>query len=118
MIGRMLPATLHPRIATNVMPVSRPVSAVPSQLRVPPTAYDLAGHLVAAEAAALVGANETSRARVNAYAHDVARAMRLPDATRPIDHKSARTAVHPLTGVRSAIWLDRANLAVMVNGQR
>src|SRR5262249_16119930 len=36
---------------------------------------------------------------------------------RPVDHEAARAAVRPLPGVRSAIWLDAANLAVMVDGE-
>lgn len=43
----------------------------------------------------------------------------LRDPPRPegvaIDHEAARAAVRPLPGVKSATWLDQANLAVRVD---
>jgi hypothetical protein len=57
-----------------------------------------------------------AKAHVDAIAHDVMRSARVPDVARPIDREAARAAVRPLPGVRSVIWLDSANLAVMVDG--
>lgn len=84
----------------------------------PVNPYVTAAHLVVARADALVGNARGAQAHMNAITHDVARSARLIDVSRPIDHEAARAAVRPLAGVRSAIWLDRANFAVMVGGAR
>jgi hypothetical protein len=80
--------------------------------------YVAAAHIVAARADALVGDTRGAQKHVQALVGGVARSARLPDATRPIDREAARAAVRPIAGVRSAIWLDRENLAVMVDGTR
>ena len=41
---------------------------------------------------------------------------RMPDPNRPIDREAARQATRKLDGVRSAFWIDRENLMVMVDG--
>jgi hypothetical protein len=56
------------------------------------------------------------RAHVETMQRDQLRAMRIADATRPIDHEAARTAVRPLQGVQSSVWIDNANLLVLVGG--
>jgi hypothetical protein len=43
---------------------------------------------------------------------------RVPDSSRPIDHEQARTIAESVEGVRSAVWLDSDNLAVMVDGAK
>ena len=43
---------------------------------------------------------------------------RVPDPNRPIDHEQARQAAESVQGVRSAVWLDNDNLAVMVDGAK
>lgn len=48
----------------------------------------------------------------------VRRSARLADPRRRIDPEAARAAVGPIAGVRSAIWLDKTNLVVMVDGAR
>jgi hypothetical protein len=75
-----------------------------------------AAHIAAARADTIVGDARGAQAHVEAIAHDLMRSTRVPDVGRPIDHEAARAAVRPLRGVRSAIWLDPANLAVMVDG--
>ena len=40
----------------------------------------------------------------------------IPDASRPVDHEAARMAAKNIPGVRSALWLDRDNFVVMVDG--
>lgn len=47
---------------------------------------------------------------------EVLRQSRIPDVTRPIDREAARQATRKLDGVRSAFWIDRQNLMVMVDG--
>ena len=75
-----------------------------------------AAHMAVARIDTIVGDRDGARAHVEAIAQDLVRSARVPDATRPIDREAARAAVRPLPGVRSAIWLDRENLAVMVDG--
>jgi hypothetical protein len=75
-----------------------------------------AGHLAAARIDAIAGDGEGAKRHLEAIGRDVARSARVPDVARPIDREAARAAVRPLPGVRSAIWLDSANLAVMVDG--
>lgn len=53
---------------------------------------------------------------IQAMHKDMMRSMHLADPSRRIDHESARAAVRPLPGVRSAVWIDNANLLVAVGG--
>jgi hypothetical protein len=78
--------------------------------------YVAASHIASARVNVLAGDTRGAEAHVNALAHDLARSARVPDTARPIDHEAARAAVRPLSGVRSAIWLDAANFVVMVDG--
>jgi hypothetical protein len=77
-----------------------------------------AGHLVAIDTAALTGDQRAIQAHTHAMQKDMLRAMRVPDASHPIDHEAARAAVRALPGVRSSIWIDRTNLLLMVAGSR
>lgn len=76
----------------------------------------LVGHRTAAQLAAVAGRPDIAAQHIDAIATDVMRSARLPDARRPIDRESARVAARGVDGVRSAIWLDRTHLAVMVDG--
>jgi hypothetical protein len=42
----------------------------------------------------------------------------MPDVTRPVDHEAARMAAKTVPGVRTALWLDRENFVVMVEGSQ
>lgn len=75
-----------------------------------------AGHLAGIEAAGLTGDQRAMQGHVDAMHKDMMRSMHLPDPSRPINHEAARTAVRPLQGVQSAVWIDRNNLLVMVGG--
>jgi len=88
----------------------------PEQAGQPLSPYAIAGHIAGARANMVLGDSRAAQKHVDALAHDFSRSIRLPDATRPIDHEAARAAVRILPGVRTAIWLDRANLAVMADG--
>lgn len=79
--------------------------------------YATAGHIAGARAALLTGNQQAAQQHVEAMARDVARSARLRDTRRPIDHEAARAALRPMPGVRSVLWLDADNLAVMVDGQ-
>ncbi len=93
-------------------------AAKPPRAGEPVNPYLTAAHLVAARTDATLGDARGAKKHVDAIAHDVARSARIIDVSRPIDHEAARAAVRPLAGVRSAIWLDNANLAIMVDGSR
>lgn len=75
-----------------------------------------AGHIAGIEAAGLTGDQRAMQGHVDAMHKNMMRSMHLPDPTRPINHEAARTAVRPLQGVQSAVWIDRSNLLVMVGG--
>lgn len=79
--------------------------------------YATAGHIAGARAALLTGNQHAAQQHVEAMARDVARSARLRDTRRPIDHEAARAVLRPIPGVRSVLWLDADNLAVMVDGQ-
>lgn len=88
----------------------------PQRAGQPVNPYVMAAHIAGARVAAVAGDSRAAQGHVNAIAHDLARSARVPDVFRPIDHEAARTAVRPLTGVRSAVWLDADNFVAMVDG--
>ena len=90
----------------------------PQQAGQPLNPYAMAARAVTARTSLAAGDSQLAQQQIETMAHDMSRSMRLPDTRRRIDHESARAAVRPLPGVRSAIWLDRENLAVMVGGQQ
>jgi hypothetical protein len=94
----------------------RASEATHAQAGQPLNPFVTATHIAAARIDAITGDANGAKAHVDAIAHDLIRSARVPDVMRPIDHEIARAAVRPLPGVRSAIWLDEANLAVMVDG--
>jgi len=75
-----------------------------------------AGHLAGIEAAGLTGDQRAMQGHIQAMHKDMMGSMHLADPSRRIDHEAARAAVRPLPGVRSAVWIDNANLLVMVGG--
>lgn len=90
----------------------------PQQAGQPVNPYAAAGHIAGARAALLTGNQQAAQQHVDAMARDFSRSMRLRDVSRPVDHEAARAVVRPMPGVRSAVWLDADNLAVMVDGQQ
>jgi len=85
-----------------------------------PNSVDLAGHIVAGDAAAALGDRKAAQANMEAAQDDLRKSLKLPDPRRPIDHELARAAAKRVDAVRSAVWLDRENLFVIVkeNAQR
>jgi len=81
----------------------------PDQAGQPMNPYTLAAHAAGARASMALGDSRAAQKHIDAVAHDLSRSMRLPDATRPIDHEAARAAVRTLPGVRTAVWLDKAD---------
>jgi hypothetical protein len=85
-----------------------------------PTSADVAVHVVAADAAALAGDRAAVRSQLTAAQDGFRRSMKMADPARRVDHELARAAAKQVAGVRSAVWLDRENLFVIVeqNGQK
>lgn len=75
-----------------------------------------ASHLLGARASALVGDQAGVQRNMDAFSDDLRRAMKLADASRPIDREAARAIARATPGVRSANWIDRHNLLVRVDG--
>ncbi|WP_077441514.1 hypothetical protein [Rhodanobacter sp. C01] len=75
-----------------------------------------AGHLAGVEVAGLSGDQRAMQGHIEAMHKDMMRSMHLADPSRRIDHEAASAAVRPLQGVQSVVWIDNANLLVMVGG--
>lgn len=75
-----------------------------------------ASHLAGARVAALTGEQAGLQRNMQAMSEDMRRAMKLADASRPIDREAARAVARALPGTRSANWIDRHNLLVRVDG--
>lgn len=99
------------RAETNLTQARRP-----QQTGQPVNPFEIAGHIAGARVAAATGNQQAAAGHVEAIASSVTRSARMYDPHRPIDREAARQAIRPIPGVRSAIWLDRTNFVVMVDG--
>src|SRR5690606_18138265 len=97
-------------------PRASAIAAPPQRAGQPIDPLKTAGHIAAARVAAITGDQEGVRRNMEAMTDDMRRAMKLPDAGRPIDREAARAAARTVPGVRSVAWLDRSNLLVRVAG--
>jgi hypothetical protein len=88
----------------------------PQRAGKPMDTVETAAHLGAARVAALTGDQEALHRNAEAISEDMRRAMKMPDATRPIDHEAARNIARAMPDVVSAVWLDRSNFLVRVAG--
>ena len=77
-----------------------------------------AGHLAGIEVAGMSGDQRAMQAHINAMHKNLMRDMHLADPSRRINPEAARAAVRPLQGVQSAVWIDNANLLVLVGGSQ
>lgn len=73
-----------------------------------------ARHIGAARIAAITGDQAALQRNAQAISEDLRRSMKIPDASRPIDHEGARNIARALPGVVSATWIDRSNFLVRV----
>lgn len=80
------------------------------------TPLSVAGRVAGVRAGALLGDQKAVQQNIQGMTRDILHDAHIPDASRPIDHEAARAAIQPLEGVRSVVWIDRANLLVMVGG--
>jgi hypothetical protein len=83
----------------------------------PVSAAEIAARLAAGRAAALVGDNKGAHAQVEAIEDDLRRSIKIADPARLIDREAARMAARSVTAVRSAVWIDNANLLVLVDNE-
>lgn len=73
------------------------------------------GHILAADVAAIAGDRDGARNQMRAAQDAFRRDNKIPDAGRVVDHELARVAAKRVAGVRSAVWLDRENLLLIVS---
>lgn len=102
--------------ACSAPQADQPAARRPQQAGQPMDAVRVAGQMLGARAAALTGDQAGVQRSMDALSEDMRRAMKLADASRPIDHEAARAVARALPGVRSANWIDRHNLLVRVDG--
>ena len=88
----------------------------PQQAGQPMDPLRTAGHMAGVRAAAISGDQQGVQRHMDAMNEDMRRAMKLADPARPIDREAARAIARALPGVRSAVWIDRGNLLVRVEG--
>ena len=92
-----------------------PAQRRPQQAGQPLDPVVTAGHMAAMRVASMTGNQQAARQNFNAMHQDLMRAMKLADASRPIDREAARGIARALPGVRSANWIDRHNLLLRVD---
>ena len=88
----------------------------PQQAGQPMDPLRTAGHMASTRVAVITGDQAGVQRNMEAMSEDLRRAMKLADASRPIDRESARGVAREMPGVRSANWIDRHNLLVRVDG--
>ena len=90
----------------------------PQQAGQPMDPLRTASHMAGARVAAITGDQAGVQRSMEAMSEDMRRAMKLADASRPIERESARGIARAMPGVRSANWIDRHNLLVRVGGAK
>lgn len=94
----------------------QPAQRRPQQAGQPMDPLRTASHMAGARVAAVTGDQAGVQRNMEAMSEDLRRAMKLADASRPIDREAARAVARALPGTRSANWIDRHNLLVRVDG--
>ena len=102
--------------ACSAPQAEEPAQRRPQQAGQPIDPLRTAGHLAGARLSALAGDQQGVQRSMEAMSEDLRRAMKLADASRPIDREAARAVARALPGTRSANWIDRHNLLVRVDG--
>ena len=103
-------------VQTEAPPQAASAERRPQQAGQPLDPVRTAGHMAGTRLAALAGDQQGVQRNMAAMHEDLMRAMKLADASRPIDREAARGIARDLPGVRSANWIDRHNLLVRVDG--
>ena len=100
----------------TVQQSDQPPQRRPQQAGQPMDPLRTASHMAGARVAAITGDQAGVQRSMEAMSEDMRRAMKLADASRPINRESARGVARGMPGVRSANWIDRHNLLVRVDG--
>ena len=118
MTTRMVAALVAMGITTAcTAPQAEPAETPrPPQAGQPMDPARVASHMAGARVAALTGDQPGVQRHMEAFSEDYRRAIKLADASRPIDREAARAIARDMPGVRSANWIDRLNLLVRVDG--
>lgn len=93
-----------------------PETRRPQQAGQPMDPLRTASHMAGARLAAMTGDQQGVQRNMDAMSEDLRRAMKLADASRPIDREAARAIARTMHGVRSANWIDRNNFLMRVDG--
>jgi hypothetical protein len=88
--------------------------ARPQQAGQPMDPLRTAGHLATIQGSALLGDQDGIRNGMAAMNEDFRRAIKLADPARRVDREAGRAALQGLEGLASVVWLDQANLFVLV----
>ena len=102
--------------ACTAQQAESPQAQRPQQAGQPMDPLRTAGHVTGARLSAIAGERQGVQRNMDAMAEDLRRAMKLADASRPIDREAARGIARAMPGVRSANWIDRHNFLVRVDG--
>ncbi|TZF86869.1 hypothetical protein [Cognatilysobacter lacus] len=102
-------------LALALLSACHPDDSARPQAGRPMNSAETALHLAKVQAAAHAGDQDALRHEMGQMNDDMRRAMKLPDASRPIDPESARAAAKRVPGVHSVVWLDRTNLLALVD---
>lgn len=86
----------------------------PKQAGKPVDSRQMAGRIMKARAAAVVGDDEEVQKQAEAVGEDMRLAMKMPDPNRKIDPEAARIAATQVSEVKGAYWVDHENLLVRV----
>lgn len=113
-VAALIAAMLLP--ACNPPQAEAPPPPRPQQAGQPMDPLRTTAHMAGARASALIGDQAGVQRNMQAMSEDLRRAMKLADASRPIDREAARSVARAMPGVRSVNWIDRHNLLVRVDG--
>lgn len=86
----------------------------PKQAGKPVDSRQMAGRIMKARAAAVMGDDEEVQKQAEAVGEDMRLAMKMPDPNRKIDPEAARIAATQVPEVKGAYWVDHENLLVRV----
>lgn len=80
-----------------------------------PNAVRTAAGLLAYDAAAAIGDQDGAKSAFDASHRQFMRDAKIADARFPVNRELARSSAKQVAGVRSAVWLDRENLLLIVD---
>lgn len=86
----------------------------PQQAGQPIDSAQMAGRIMKARAAAVMGDDEEVQRQAEAVGEDMRVTMKMPDPNRKIDPEAARIAATQVSQVKGAYWIDHENLLVRV----